>query len=353
MNFAAVCGIFMVTRRLTARWTKLKAPLMIAALVAVLSALGLSFYEGGSGGVTEQKAAREGRDQQRQGASQAGGSASSNYGPPVVLAHLEDQSLKESSGVAASRVAPGVFWTHNDTRGGPVVHAFDRQGKSRGAWHVAGASVVDWEDIHVGPGPRGRPYLYVGDIGDNDNTRAEVIVYRFPEPAVAESAAAEQRETEAAESVTLKFPDGPRDAETLLVHPRTGDIYVINKTKTEAAGVYKLRAPKQFSGTHTLERVGSISRQGMIGKWFTGGDISPDGRRVALCDDDSGYELELPAAGADFDQIWKQPLVPVNLGQRKQGEGVSYSHDGSSILATSEKLPTPLIEVPRSSATRK
>ncbi|HYO62603.1 MAG TPA: hypothetical protein VER08_02990, partial [Pyrinomonadaceae bacterium] len=213
---------------------------------------------------------------------------------------------------------------------------------------VAGAQIVDWEDIAAGPGPGGRSYIYVGDIGDNDNSRAAVVVYRFPEPAVAEAGGGgEPRETERAESVSLKFPDGPRDAEALMVHPRTGDIYVVNKTNTAAAGVYKLAAPREFSGTHTLERVGSIARQGMLGKWFTGGDISPDGRRVALCDDVSGYELELPAGGANFDRIWSQPLAPVPLGERKQGEGISYSHDGSSIFATSERLPTPLIEVAR------
>ena len=314
-------------------------------LVAAVFALALSKYEQNPRASGEQKAAREGRDKQRKGASQVEVPAHPNYGQPVVVAHLEDQSIAESSGLAASRLAPGLFWTHNDTRGGAVVHAFDRQGKSRGAWRVAGASVVDWEDIAAGPGPGGRPYLYVGDIGDNDNNRAEVVVYRFPEPAVTDSAA--PSETEAAESVRLKFPDGPRDAETLLVHPRTGDIYVVNKTNTEAAGVYKLAAPRQFSGTHTLERVGSISRQGMMGKWFTGGDISPDGRRVVLCDNAGAYELELPAGNSNFDAVWSQPLAPVPLGERKQGEGVAYSHDGSSLFATSERLPTPLIEVAR------
>ena len=326
---------------------------MIAALVAALSALALSRVEYWPEASTEQKGARQGRGQQRKGAAQASVPANPNYGPPVVLAHLEDQSLEESSGLAVSRATPGVFWTHNDTRGGAVVHAFDRQGKRRGAWRVAGASITDWEDIAAGPGPGGRPYIYVGDIGDNDNSRAQVVVYRFPEPAVSESAAGAPRETEPVESVALKFPDGARDAETLLVHPRTGDIYVINKTNTEDAGVYKLAAPREFSGTHTLERVGSIARQGMLGRWFTGGDISPDGRRVVLCDDVSGYELELPAGNAGFDQVWSQPLAPVPLGERKQGEGVSYSHDGSSIFATSEKLPAPLIEVARSSARKK
>jgi hypothetical protein len=323
---------------------------MIAALVAALCVVGLSFYEREPPAADGQKGKREGRDQKKQGTPPAEIPANPNYGKPVVVAHLEDQSLSESSGVAASRLTPGVFWTHNDTRGGPVVHAFDRQGKSRGAWRVTGAALVDWEDIAVGPGPGGRPYIYIGDTGDNDNSRASVTVYRFPEPAAGDAAAGgDQRETEPAESVTLKFPDGPgiRDAETLMVHPRTGDIYIVNKTNMEDSAVYKLAAPREFSGAHTLERVGTISRRGMLGKWFTGGDISPDGRRVALCDNEAGYELELPAANANFDAVWSQPLAPVPLGERKQGEGIAYAPDGSALYATSERLPTPLIEVPR------
>ena len=60
--------------------------------------------------------------------------------------------------------------------------------------------------------------------------------------------------------------------------------------------------------------------------------------------------MEQPAAAPDFDAVWSQPLAPVPLGERKQGEGVCYSRDGSSVLATSERLPTPLIEVTRTAS---
>jgi hypothetical protein len=328
------------------RGKQLKAPL-IAALAAALCALALAPYERGRQAPTGRTAAPAPRDLPRGGAP-AAAPAGANYGAPVVLAHLEDKSIEESSGLAASRLTPGVFWTHNDANGGPVIYAFDRQGKSRGTWRVTGAVMDDWEDIAAGPGPRGRPYLYVGDIGDNKGRRDRIVVYRFPEPAVAGPGAAGPRATEAAEALALKYPDGNHDAETLLVHPRTGDIYVVTKTAESAAGVYKLSAPPKFSGVHTLRRVASLGADGMRGKWLTGGDISPDGRRVVLCDNESGYELELAGADAGFDRVWSQPLAPVPLGERKQGEGVCYSHDGASVLATSEGLPTPLIEVRRS-----
>lgn len=327
---------------------KVKAVLTIALCVA---AIGGGGCERGPALPVERTAAR--REPEASAGTPAAGSAlGAKYGTPTVLAHLEDRGVDESSGIAASRLAPGIFWTHNDSGSGPYVHAFDRRGGRRGVWRVTGAAARDWEDIAAGPGPEpGRSYLYVGDIGNNEGTRERVTVYRFPEPALTAGAAteADPARTEAAEAVTLRYPDGRYDAETLLVHPRTGDVYVITKPGFAAAGVYKLSAPRQFSGGHTLRRVGTVGAPGIIAGAFTGGDISPDGRRVVLCDYVSGYELELPGevADSDFDRVWSRPLAPVNLGARRQGEAVCYGLDGDSVLATSEMRPAPLIEVVR------
>ncbi|HKR58234.1 MAG TPA: hypothetical protein VJS64_00770, partial [Pyrinomonadaceae bacterium] len=90
------------------------------------------------------------------------------YGPATQLTILKDKSIKESSGIAASRNHPGIYWTHNDSGDGPFIYAFDIRGDSRGVWRVTGASAEDWEDMAAGPGPRaGTNYLYLGDIGDN------------------------------------------------------------------------------------------------------------------------------------------------------------------------------------------
>ena len=75
------------------------------------------------------------------------------YTEPVRLASLADPQIVESSGLGASWRNPGLYWTHNDSGGGPFVYAFDRSGAARGAWRVRGAKARDWEDMAVGPGP--------------------------------------------------------------------------------------------------------------------------------------------------------------------------------------------------------
>ena len=84
---------------------------------------------------------------------------------------------------------------------------------------VPGAEAVDWEDLALGPGPGGRPLLYLGDIGDNREARETVDVYRVPEPRATSGATA----TAPATRLRLRYPDGAHDAETLLVAPRGRD----------------------------------------------------------------------------------------------------------------------------------
>ena len=68
---------------------------------------------------------------------------------------------------------------------------------------------------------------------------------------------------------------------------------------------------------------------------------------MALCDYVQGYEIALPDASAEFDRIWKQPLTPIALGQREQGEAIGYRLDGKALIATSEGRRAPLIQVVR------
>jgi hypothetical protein len=268
---------------------------------------------------------------------------------PAQIATLEDRRVNESSGLVASRRNPGLFWTHNDSGDGPFVYAFDRAGRKRGTFRVEGAQARDWEDIAAGPGPEAsRPYLYAGDVGDNDLEREFVTVYRFQEPEVTDADVSSTRErpraTAAAEAIRIKYPDGAHNCEALLVHPTTGDLYVVTKA-ADSAGVYKLAAPFDSSGVNTFARVATLRGPAFFGALVTGADISSDGRRVALCDYASGYELTLPEGSKNFDDVWTQKPTLVPLGARKQGESVCYSLDGAALLATSEGTPAPLIEV--------
>jgi hypothetical protein len=244
-----------------------------------------------------------------------------------------------------------MYWTHNDSGDGPFIYALDDRGHSLGVWRVTGAVAYDWEDIAAGPGPTaGTNYLYIGDIGDNGGNRSQIIVYRVPEPTITAAEEGTRKSnaqlTEAAEVLRLRYPDGRHNAEALMVHPVTGKIYVITKIELGNPGVYEADPTQSSTGVITLARVGELSVPTVFGGMITGGDISPDGLRVALCDYVQGYEIALPD-NSDFNQVWKQPLRPIALGQREQGEAIGYRLDGKALIATSEGRRAPLIQVVR------
>lgn len=278
------------------------------------------------------------------------------YGPPTTIATLKNSSIIESSGVIASRATPGAYWTHNDD-GGPLIYAFNAGGASLGVFRVTGANAYDWEDIAIGPGPEaGKPYLYIGDIGDNSAARSEIVIYRVAEPTL-EAASARLTKirpgvTAPADTIRLRYPDGKFDAETLLVHPASGNIYVVTKVPLVNPVVYEVPAPLTPGKVITMKRIGEIRVPSLFGGVLTGGSVSPDGRRVALCDYFQGYELVLPAKSSDFNDIWKQRMTGFDLGKRQQGEAITYRLDGKAVIATSEGALSPIIQVLSAAAPR-
>jgi hypothetical protein len=283
----------------------------------------------------------------------AGPGSAGGYGAPITLGILRDPDIPESSGLVASRRNPGLLWTHNDSGDGPFLYCLDAAIGSCGVWRVTGADAFDWEDIAIGPGPQtGQPYLYAGDIGDNLSQRDQIVVYRVPEPPAGGggpvTTKAAPATTAPAEVIRLRYPDGAQNAEALLVHPTTGDLYVISKDPSSAT-VYKAAAPLDPTRVTTLTQVGAIRLgTGVRGpELVTGGDISPDGRRVALVTYGSGYELALPPGADRFDAIWEQTPTPVAVGVRLQGESVAYRLDGRALITTSEMVPSPVQQVER------
>jgi len=276
----------------------------------------------------------------------------SEYSKPVQVGRIETPDIRESSGLSASE-CQNVLWTHNDAGNGPLVYAMDLKGKHLGVWRVEGAQSTDWESIATYRDAAGKCHLFIGDIGDNAETRAEVQVYRIPEPAITRetatvtATAANPNPTAPAEVMKIKYSDGSHNAETLLVHPKTGDIYIVTKVRQGPATVHRVSQSFGNATAAVTERVAAISVPSKPEGLITGGSFAPDGSRVMLCDVLRGYEWKLPVGSASPDDIWTQKPVPVDIGDRKQGEGVSYSRDGLSIYATSEKKNAPIFMIKR------
>lgn len=273
----------------------------------------------------------------------------SAYGKPEVTGRIKSRDITESSGIAASRCQDGVLWTHNDSGDDAFIFAINKEGENLGTWKIPNVQNIDWEDIASYKDKDGKCFVYIGEIGDNKSRRTEHAVYRISEPdAVHANHDSDRKDpltASAAETVRFAYPDYNQDAETLMVHPVSGDIYILTKRVSGPAGVYRLRPDFKNDAITRIEKVAEISVPAIPNGLLTGGDIAPDGKRVILCDYTQAYELKLPDGATKFDDIWQQAPEPVELGKRAAGEAVSYSYDGSSIFATSEGKNAPVIEV--------
>ncbi|OEJ26352.1 hypothetical protein AR457_19750 [Streptomyces agglomeratus] len=228
---------------------------------------------------------------------------------------IKDARITESSGLAASRLHPGIYWTHNDSDDGAFVYAVDsRSGETVATLTLRGVGAPrDVEGISIGPDGN----VYVGDIGDNlDGSWSHVWVYRFPEPKQLGNATVD------ATQFTVKYADGPRNAEALMVHPKTGRVYIASKNE-DGGGLYEGPARLSAGGTNVFRRMGEVP-------WVTDGAFSPDGKELVLRSYFSARAYEWKADGRlGADRAVRAPF-------QGQAESVTYTADGTAMMFGSE-----------------
>lgn len=249
-------------------------------------------------------------------------------------------TLIETSGIAVSRRNDGVVWAHNDSGSQATVHAVGTDGAALGVFTVEGASAVDWEDMAVGSGA-GSDLLYLADIGDNLTFRDELTVYRVAEPTVTPADAVGEGGTlTGAEHLTVSYPDGPHDAETLLVDPVTGDLFVVTKQTSDVpTGVYRIPAGRPDGARVEMERVGEVPVA--AGELVTGGAVSPDGSVVALR---TPEQVLLWTRRPDQTVAEALAATPCQaaVAEEQQGEAIDFTADGRGYVTISEGLNPPI-----------
>ncbi len=266
------------------------------------------------------------------------------FGERIDRGILEHAPIREASGIAASRQNADVLWTHNDSDRGPRIFALSATGKHLAVYRLAGASCRDWEDIAIGTGPAANTqYIYIGNIGDNLSRYDLKYIYRVPEPVVRQQRVEEEITLGNVETITFRFPDGNRDAETLMLDPSTRDIYIVSK-REEQVRVYVLPFPQSISEVSTAEAVATLDMLNVVG-----GDISPSGDELLLKTYGHVYYWQRSAA-QPLREVFAQRPIRVPYIPEPQGEAVCWEANGSGYFTTSEEfasLPAHLFYYPR------
>ena len=248
-----------------------------------------------------------------------------------VVHDLARTDLLEISGVAASRINPGILYIHNDSGNANQVYLTNGNGDNEGTLTLAPVGNRDWEDIAVGPGPiPGKNYVYVGDIGDNDSKYPSVFVYRFPEPDLTGKTLPVTMNIDSLDIIEMKYPDGPRNAETLMVDPLTKDIYIASK-ENSISKIYVARYPQSTKSATMMTPVVQVYMNKA-----TAGDISPDGTEILLRSNQLIWYWKLPSGTSISAGLLTAPQVAPYANNEPQGEGICFAADDSGYYTDTE-----------------
>jgi len=265
-----------------------------------------------------------------------------SFSSAITNGFVTTTEIWEASGLAASRQNPGVLWTHNDSGFPGTVFALSTNGTLLGQCEVPNVFSGDFEDIAIGPGPSpGLQYIYLGDIGDNSIVREQIRVFRIPEPSIYfyQSNSPPIIPAVAFREIVFTYPDGPHNAEALMVDPWTGDIFIATKA-TNSSGIYQATRAELESGAPVeLTHVEELDVRST-----SAGDISADGRLIALRRG-SRAELWTRSPGQSVADALEQSsarIPVVGAPTEPNGEALTFDWAGAGYYTLSEGYGQPI-----------
>lgn len=259
------------------------------------------------------------------------------YGDAKTVGKVESPYVRESSGLGTSRNTQPFLWTHNDSGNKAEIHAFDFVGKHLATLPIDGAKNVDWEDMATMRW-KNKPYVLLGDIGDNRSVRSECQLYLIPDTAREGDAFAKTLNVERV--IRFVYEGGPHDCEGLGYDEATDSFLLISKSWGAFCDVYQFAMPA--TDDDEVQTAKPIARLKLAG--FTGFDIAPDSSRAIGVTYSHAYEFSRRTDETWAEAFQRKPKE-IRLPPRKQGEGICYGADGKTIFTTSEGFNSPLIQV--------
>jgi len=253
---------------------------------------------------------------------------------------VESLEIDEASGLSASTRTPGVLWVHNDSGDTARLFAMTETGTHLGIWTLPDEA-QDYEAMTYGEDATlGREALYVGDVGDNAESREYVTIYVVPEPDVDLEAPPVDVELEDVTIMQLTYPGGEsHNCETLMRDPQTGDLYLWTKNGL-GTGIYRKAAP-HIGGPAELEWVAELDLRAPPyagASLATGGDIAPSGRQIVLRTYTDAWMWHREEGQSIAEALEQGRVCDANAPDEPQGETAVFSTDGAGYITVSEGI---------------
>jgi hypothetical protein len=243
--------------------------------------------------------------------------------------NIINKPLGEISGIVCGIKNNNWVYVHEDSGNDNEIYVYSKSGKYQGYINLFGIKNNDWEDIAIGPGPiDGESYIYVADFGDNNAVRRNINIIRFIEPDLTKLDSNFIYQVYDYAIIEFEYPDGPRDAEELMINPINKDLIIVSKREANCH-VYSLPYPQ-----NTQKKITAIFHGKLPFKRIIAGDINQNGTQILLKDEGSIYLWNIE--NNPVETLFKHKPKKVNYAAEVQGEAVGWENDGKGYFHITE-----------------
>ena len=249
--------------------------------------------------------------------------------------------MTEISGLACSRTTPGYLWAHGDENTGSnkKIIAINPNASSKNNELVMTVNISgdpgrdDWEDIATGV-YNNTNYVFIGAFGDNDlKNKDNYYIYYFEEPAITSG----NTITKSVNYIRFGYPDNqPHNTETLMYDNIEQMFYIADKVENGVCHLYKLPFRTDYgTSVQTVTQVCALGN-GSVFNYITGGDISPDGKWMAIKNKPYALLWERQGSESLATTAQRDPVQIMAYEAEKQGESFAWL-DASTFYTTSDQ----------------
>lgn len=247
---------------------------------------------------------------------------------PKNIGLITEKMMDEVSGIAASQKYPDHIWCHNDSGDKARLFLINAKGELVHTLYLDNVVNRDWEDIALfNDSATGKSMIYIADIGDNSAKYDYGLIYVLEEPTL--NLLEKESKVTISKKLTFTYPEGPRDAESLMVDPANRDIYIISK-REKNVGLFQIPYP------YPNEKIVAKKITDLPYTYIVAGDIASDRSAVVIKDYNSIYHFSLVKDQKIEEALLAKPYLPPYI-REPQGESICWSTDSKSFFTLSEE----------------
>ena len=249
--------------------------------------------------------------------------------------------LLEISGMSPSLLNENILWAHNDSGDAAQIYAVHKNGTHLATVTLADVVATDFEDMASGFCPNRQDYcLYIADVGDNRHERETLQIHILKEPVIDESLSEQTASYTLEKTITLTFSGEKPNIEAFVVNNQNNRGYLFEKADNQMPRLFIVDlegANQQTIGDTSTFSAPRLPNSTGVNTLITAGAYHSQAKRLVLKTYAGVFEYRFVG-----DQTLEDiaDVTPIIVSERPawelQGESITYSYLGDTILTSSE-----------------